>query len=367
MSDAARAAAALERLGQATALTRWTTPRGVAAHRARVTELIHSGREAYPEPFEYPIVDADAVRALCDDVDKSAVDIESPSSLLRVGAHVNRVRRLVGSLAGDDDTEWAVTASELYGLPTRETRAAATRLLSAPEDHAEPHPRPPDLRGMVESALGAYGLGWQVKVSRSMAAKMSVSGPTNTVRIREGVEVSPLQARRLVVHEIGGHVLRWENSRRQEDPLLAVALGDTTPTEEGLAVLLEQEFGLHDVHQLRVYAARVLAVDLAQERGVIGVARHLAPLVGAASAAEIAVRVKRGLRDPNAPGGLTKDHGYLSGLLAVQGQRPETIELLRSVKWPIDALADLAARRARGELAAPVYVADARLLPSEGA
>jgi hypothetical protein len=60
-----------------------------------------------------------------------------------------------------------------------------------------------------------------------------------------------------------------------------------------------------------------------------------------ASSPSIAIRVKRGLVDPNSPGGLTKDHGYLTGLELVEelATDPAKVRLLYATKWPVDMLA----------------------------
>jgi hypothetical protein len=146
---------------------------------------------------------------------------------------------------------------------------------------------------------------------------------------------------RLVVHEIGGHVLRWENARTQPEPLLSIPLGNTTATEEGLAVLLEEETGVIDDRQMSIYGARVIGVTLSLELGIVDVGRHLAGIVGPEAAAEIALRCKRGLPDPNQPGGPSKDHGYLTGYLTVRKLDPSAVRMLRSVKWPTDRLPEI--------------------------
>lgn len=108
-------------------------------------------------------------------------------------------------------------------------------------------------------------------------------------------------------------------------------------------------------------------MESARTKGLLGVGRELAPLVGPRTAAEIAMRVKRGLSNPNAPGGLTKDHGYLSGLRVLERLDADSIGLLRSVRWPIGALPALRARRAAGSLIGPSMHAKAHLLlPTSG-
>jgi hypothetical protein len=99
--------------------------------------------------------------------------------------------------------------------------------------------------------------------------------------------------------------------------------------------------GVIDEKQLRIYAARVIGVALSVDLGIVDVARHLAELVGPEAAAEIALRCKRGLPDPNQAGGPTKDYGYLTGFLTARSLEPETLRMLRSVKWPFSRLPEI--------------------------
>lgn len=134
-------------------------------------------------------------------------------------------------------------------------------------------------------------------------------------------------------------MLRWANSQDQPGQWVSVPLGRTVPTEEGMATWREGEFGLHSQERLRVYAARVVAVDAARREGLADVARRILPHVGPQQAAEIAIRAKRGLSNPNGPGGQAKDWGYLAGLLRVSvlaQQNPETLRLMSGVKWSLD-------------------------------
>jgi hypothetical protein len=199
------------------------------------------------------------------------------------------------------------------------------------------------MRNRMASALDAYGLDdWVAIEEPSMAAQASVNGPRRRVRVRAGTMFSPRAADRLLAHEIGGHVLRWANSQHQPEAWVSVALGRTVPTEEGMAAWREVEFGLQTAEQLRIYAARVVAVDAARSEGLVDVARRILPYVDAQHAAEIAIRAKRGLLDPNGPGGQTKDWGYLAGLLTMAELAKHdaaALRLLAGVKWPIDDLA----------------------------
>jgi uncharacterized protein (TIGR02421 family) len=117
----------------------------------------------------------------------------------------------------------------------------------------------------------------------------------------------------LVQHEVGTHVVTYENGRSQPLKMLSVGLPGYEETQEGLALLAEHAVGGLSVHRIRLIAARVVAV----RRRLDGASfveifhalhddHHFAPRI----AWSITVRVARG-------GGLTKDAIYLRGLMRV--------------------------------------------------
>jgi uncharacterized protein (TIGR02421 family) len=114
----------------------------------------------------------------------------------------------------------------------------------------------------------------------------------------------------LIHHEVGTHVVTFENGRAQPLQLLAVGLPGYEETQEGLAVLAEFVAGGLDPSRLRLLAARVVAVKrVSNGVGFIDIFDELhqkhafPPRVAWA----VTVRVARS-------GGLTKDVIYLRGI-----------------------------------------------------
>jgi len=138
----------------------------------------------------------------------------------------------------------------------------------------------------------------------------------------------------LIQHEVGTHVVTYENGREQPFKLLAVGLPGYDETQEGLALLAEFVCGGLDPLRLRLLAARVVAVhmviqgaDFLEIFGELRERHDLAPK----SAWGVAARVARN-------GGLTKDVIYLRGIsrvLEFVSQRA-TIEPLLVGKLSLD-------------------------------
>lgn len=119
--------------------------------------------------------------------------------------------------------------------------------------------------------------------------------------------------RRLLVHEVDVRVRRWEAARNQPEPLAAIPIARTVPTEEGLALWGEQQAGVLSPTVMRTYAARVVAVDHAAAHGILDVVRRLLDhgcprrmLSTPHCAPSADCRTRR-------PGGSTKDWGYPGG------------------------------------------------------
>ncbi|MGI5521359.1 tyrosine/phenylalanine carboxypeptidase domain-containing protein [Micromonospora sp. CA-259024] len=190
--------------------------------------------------------------------------------------------------------------------------------------------------GRVLAELGLDD--WTIGHSEHMAARMSVVGRRREVRVKRGATFTGATVRRLIVHEIGTHVLRTANGLRQPLHLLAHGIPGYLGTEEGLAVWHEQQADMVDPDVMRRYALRVIACDTALRAGFRAVFDAVLPHTTATEAFDLAVRVKRGLLDTSAPGGYIKDHIYLGGFIDVTNhldRHPGDHDLLMGCKWPL--------------------------------
>ena len=114
----------------------------------------------------------------------------------------------------------------------------------------------------------------------------------------------------LLHHEVGTHVVTYQNGARQPLTLLTIGLPGYDETQEGLAVLAEYLTGGLDPRRLRVLAARVVAVGkMLDGAGFLDIFESLRAEYGmpARTAWSIAIRVVVG-------GGSVKDAIYLRGI-----------------------------------------------------
>jgi uncharacterized protein (TIGR02421 family) len=140
----------------------------------------------------------------------------------------------------------------------------------------------------------------------------------------------------LLHHEIGTHVVTYQNGARQPLKLLAIGLPGYDETQEGLAVLAEYVTGGLDPRRLRVLAARVIAVSrVVDGAAFLDVFGELRDRYGFAprTAWSIAIRVIVG-------GGATKDIVYLRGITRILDFMAEgrDLDLLLLGKLSLDHL-----------------------------
>jgi hypothetical protein len=122
------------------------------------------------------------------------------------------------------------------------------------------------------------------------------------------------EARRLIAHEVFGHLVVAANARAQPLRLLQIGLAGSFVDQEGVSLYLEAALGLMENERLRTLAARVIATQCLHAGASFGeTARRLYKDYGLSSEASVltAERAYRG-------GGVARDAGYLAGFLRVR-------------------------------------------------
>ncbi|MFC5931880.1 DUF1704 domain-containing protein [Cryobacterium melibiosiphilum] len=320
------------------------------ANLDEVRRRLATGHPANDTAWRYPAAASPAHRTGEDPVAQAAAALRGTDHPLAstLGCYLQSVRNShdmlgavhAGATSNADFTRWSLGR---WGSPSDNELAFAYDTVAAPEAPEAPADHPlagATVLAAVRRLLLVVAPDWTA-TNRPGPASMSVS-PKNRVVFVDATRNYPRSdVRRLLVHEIGGHVTRTLNAGHHHDVLATIPLGpDATATEEGLALSGESLLGVASGGQRRIYAARTIAVAVAQHGGIDEVFAALVPLVGELEAATIAVRVKRGVPNLSQPGAFTKDHVYLSGFRRVRAAvdaRPELHPLLASSKWGLEA------------------------------
>lgn len=188
-------------------------------------------------------------------------------------------------------------------------------------------------RLMLRTALGA-GIDVDVRVEPRLAAGAATGERTVFIADRLFGE---REALRLAVHEVLGHLTVAANGRAQPSRLLEWGTAGSFTDQEGVAICLEEHYGLLDAQRLRTLAGRVVATDRARSESSFGdCARHLHLSLGFGADETIAIceRAYRG-------GGLARDASYLLGYLRVRhalSQQLITFDELRMGRVSLDSL-----------------------------
>ena len=260
-----------------------------------------------------------------------------------------------------------ITASSclIDGLPDTALIAEAWKILQnvPPTSDAEPSDIPAEqAAAQMQKVIDASGLPpWKAVVFEPMNAQMSVNRKDKELRIRKGSACSTKDLHRLIVHEIGVHILRYENGARQSIRLFRNSFPGYGATEEGLAVYSETRAGLLKTDTLRKYAGRVIAAHLALSQSFSEVFATLAAELGEEEAFSITVRAKRGFTDTAQPGAHVKDLIYLQGYLAVKAhleQHQDDYPLLFLGKFGLQHLPIVRALLNDGLISSPTLLPD---------
>jgi uncharacterized protein (TIGR02421 family) len=213
--------------------------------------------------------------------------------------------------------KFTVFAKKVYGVPSREVLERAVSFLSL-QSEREPKTVPSSQAvNIIQAEINHYGFDYAVS-AKTMSASAMVLVARRKIFVKDNFQFSQNFIRRLVIHEIGTHVLRAENGREQPFMMFFHGLPDYLPTEEGLAVINEERFGLLNKENLKNYAARAIAVQMAMTKSFSHINNYLLDFFSPTTAFRLATRAKRGIADTSKPGGCPKDYVYIDGYLKLK-------------------------------------------------
>ena len=249
--------------------------------------------------------------------DLEVENVTDPALHTLFRAKRDEIARQVTALEDRDTSRFVYGSLQLYGGIAQPLASAAQELLET---------IPALAPGAPSLTAGAFAKAARAEFDRYRAeypdfpAHIEVREDISELMVSLGrlliPEAAAFRADRvepLLHHEIGTHVVTYQNGARQPLTLLTIGLPGYDETQEGLAVLAEYLTGGLDPRRLRVLAARVVAVgwmlDGAGFREIFESLReeHRIP---ARTAWSIAIRVVVG-------GGSVKDAIYLRGITRI--------------------------------------------------
>ena len=273
-------------------------------------------------PLEF---DPDLVRRDLYNLDIENVTDPALHSLFR--AKRDEIARQITALEDRDTSRFVYGSLLLYGDVAQPLADAADQLL---ETIPVRGPSTPSVsagafaeaaRAEVDRYRAAYpDFPAHIEVRNDISELMVSFG---RLLIPEAAAIAKDRVDPLLHHEVGTHVVTYQNALRQPLTLLRIGLPGYDETQEGLAVLAEYLTGGLDPRRLRVLAARVVAVgqmlDGAEFLEIFHSLRAQFRMP-ARTAWSIAIRVVVG-------GGSVKDAIYLRGIARILEALAEGINL----------------------------------------
>ena len=174
----------------------------------------------------------------------------------------DEIARQITALEDRDTSRFVYGSLQLYGGIAQPRASAAEELLETIP--ARPQHPERDGRGVAEAARAEFDRYRAVYLD--FPAHIEVRDDISELMVSFGRLLIPEAAawadrvEPLLHHEVGTHVVTYQNGARQPLTLLTIGLPGYDETQEGLAVLAEYLTGGLDPRRLRVLAARVVAI-----------------------------------------------------------------------------------------------------------
>ncbi|HEY9307471.1 MAG TPA: tyrosine/phenylalanine carboxypeptidase domain-containing protein [Microbacterium sp.] len=249
--------------------------------------------------------------------DLEVEDVDDPALHTLFRAKRDEIARQITALEDRDTSRFLYGSLQLYGTVAPPLAAAAEELLET---------IPPQAPSTKTITAGAFADAARVEFERYRAVypdfpvSVEVRDDVSELMVSFGRLLIPESAafradrvEPLLHHEVGTHVVTYQNGARQPLKMLTIGLPGYDETQEGLAVLAEYLTGGLDPRRLRVLAARVVAVGkMLDGAGFLEIFESLRAdhRIPARTAWSIAIRVVVG-------GGWAKDAIYLRGITRI--------------------------------------------------
>jgi uncharacterized protein (TIGR02421 family) len=301
--------------------TKFLTPTNLQEENDTFLAAVRNGKTYNPiysyEPYD---VDFESLKVLIQNNRRSLADGPFDRILGRLLSEYDHIIEMYN--ARENATAFTAASKKAFGFPSEMLVKEAYAILSAPKNvdselTSNTSFPAEDLADRINQELKKYGYVWTISINQNQTTKVSIDPTKRMIHINGRKRYSTNDLGRLVVHEVGTHVVRSENGRLQPYKCFVSGLANSLATEEGLAVYAEHKNGLLERDTLLLYAGRVVAAHLTETNSFWDIYNVLQNFLGEEQALYVTQRVKKGLRETQCPGGFVKDYVYLYGYFAI--------------------------------------------------
>ena len=226
-------------------------------------------------------------------------------------------------LAARETKDFSRCSEQLFGKATQPLYREAVAFLKKHSSNAPDNSPVVDAKAavtVVSEFCKNNNLGhWVISIIEDSVADMQVT-KKGKVLIRKNATFSTNRLQALLVHEIGTHVFRFENGKRQPFKLFERGTAGYLETEEGLAIYNQNQLGLDLGEKFLTPALLVVAIFLAKKMGFRALFEILQQTYSLSddTAWKLCIKAKRGTEDQSKPGTFTKDLVYFTGERAIE-------------------------------------------------
>ncbi|HEY5714453.1 MAG TPA: tyrosine/phenylalanine carboxypeptidase domain-containing protein [Candidatus Gracilibacteria bacterium] len=234
------------------------------------------------------------------------------------------LRDKIEMLAARDTNEFQDFSQKVYGKVSRHLYQQAVEFVQQKRRRMKPDTSEElDLKKAMEvlqEFLDVHSLkNWRMKILEDSVADIQVT-KKESILLKKGATFQKNRLQALLIHEIGTHVFRFENGKRQPLRIFERGTAGYLQTEEGLAVYNQNALGLTLGDKAIKSALLVIAIYMGEKMGFADLFQYLRTTyrLDDEMTWSVCIKVKRGYGDTNQKGTFTKDKVYFAGNLDVE-------------------------------------------------
>lgn len=168
---------------------------------------------------------------------------------------------------------------------------------------------------IIEDFLKSHKLShWKISIIPETVSDIQVT-KRHTILLKKNATFKRNRLQALLAHEIGTHVFRFENGKRQPFRIFERGTAGYLRTEEGLAIWNQNALGLELGEKFLTPAYQVVSIYLGQKMSFLDLFHYLKTTYDISNelAWKLCLKAKRGLTDTSKTQVFTKDSIYFRG------------------------------------------------------
>ena len=238
---------------------------------------------------------------------------------------IEELNNKLSLLESRQSSEFSDFSGKIFGYPTEDVYRSAVNFLKKtmkkmnPEDESEEYDTK-KAEMFLNKFLNSYKLNhWKIRIIEETVADIQVTKNNNILLKKNSVfKKNRLQA--LCVHEIGTHIFRFENGKRQSLRIFEKGTANYLETEEGLAIWNQNQLSLNLGEKFLIPALQVVAIYMGEKMGFRDLFYFLKDTYQVSDELlwKLCVKTKRGTKSPSEKGSFTKDLVYFTGLQRIK-------------------------------------------------